>query len=246
MERAIARGMAAGHAPIAVQGAGSYSARESASADSRDQLDFFAGLVCRAIERSLRLYLEHAFGAGEQFVCAAAYGQVEERDQNKYIDTLQKYYSFRASLSPAARAVIDKLLDIPSDEADTGAQADPSTPASEAPRLELSESYTPPKDVQAVAQRALEWIEEGREGDGFTDVGRVRAGQLARGEAVSRDIIERMVDYFSRHDKDQEAPRFNDLDDPSPGRVAWDAWGGTKGKVWAERILRRINNKTED
>ena len=44
--------------------------------------------------------------------------------------------------------------------------------------------HQPPKDVQEAAQRAQRWIEEGRAGKGFTDVGRDRAHQLAQGEAV--------------------------------------------------------------
>jgi hypothetical protein len=97
-------------------------------------------------------------------------------------------------------------------------------------------NYTPPQRVQDTAKRAIKWIEEGKAGGGFTAVGRVRAGQLARGEAVSADTIKRMRSYFSRHTPDKKATGFNQGETgyPSAGRVAWDAWGGDFGQLWAE------------
>lgn len=103
----------------------------------------------------------------------------------------------------------------------------------------LKESFTPPKGVQEAAQRALDWIAEGHAGSGFTDVGRARAAQLARGDAVSRETIGRMASFFARHsvNEDKEGWNFGDDGFPSPGRVAWDAWGGDPGRTWAESIM---------
>jgi hypothetical protein len=102
----------------------------------------------------------------------------------------------------------------------------------------MAETYSPPADVQAAAQRAITWIEEGKAGSGFTAVGRARAGQLARGEAVSADTIKRMRSYFARHANDKQAKGFFRGDDafPTPGRVAWDAWGGDPGERWANSV----------
>lgn len=99
-------------------------------------------------------------------------------------------------------------------------------------------THTPPKGVQEAAQRARRWIEEGKAGDNFTDVGRTRATQLAKGDDVSDDIVKRMRDYFSRHAKDAEAQGFTHGDDgyPSAGRVAWDAWGGDAGRRWVDNL----------
>ena len=104
---------------------------------------------------------------------------------------------------------------------------------------ERQDSYTPPQAVQAAAARALDWIADGLAGDGFTDVGRARAAQLAAGEAVSRETIGRMANYFGRHASDRDAEGFDRGDDgyPSPGRVAWDAWGGDAGRDWASGII---------
>ncbi len=99
----------------------------------------------------------------------------------------------------------------------------------------------PPQDVQQAAQRARRWIEDGKAGKNFTDTGRARARQLSEGEDVSDDVIDRMHDYFARHDVDKDADGFKRGTDgyPSPGRVAWDAWGGDPGKRWAEAERRR-------
>jgi len=101
-------------------------------------------------------------------------------------------------------------------------------------------SYTPSESVRVAAKRAVKWIQEGRAGQGFTDVGRRRAGDLANGNPVSLDVVQRMASYFARHEVDKKAQGFNfgEPGFPTPGRVAWDAWGGDPGKVWAETILR--------
>jgi len=96
-------------------------------------------------------------------------------------------------------------------------------------------TYTPPAGVRNAAKRALEWIAEGKAGSGFTDVGRRRASQLANGEPVSDVTIARMRSYFARHEVDKQATGFSSGEDgyPSPGRVAWDAWGGDAGQTWS-------------
>lgn len=98
---------------------------------------------------------------------------------------------------------------------------------------------TPPKGVQQAAARAVRWIEEGRAGKGFTDVGRDRAHQLANGDDVSEEDLKKMHAYFARHVVDRDASGFtgNTAGFPSPGRVAWDAWGGDAGKRWADRMV---------
>jgi hypothetical protein len=47
-----------------------------------------------------------------------------------------------------------------------------------------------------------------------------------------------MKSYFARHTVDKKATGFNAGEEgyPSPGRVAWDAWGGSAGQAWTNRI----------
>lgn len=110
------------------------------------------------------------------------------------------------------------------------------------------DTYEPPRGVQNAAQRALEWIAEGLAGDGFTDVGRARVSQLANGEPVSRETIGRMANYFGRHASDRNAEGFNAGEDgfPSPGRVAWDAWGGDAGRSWSQGIIDAEDGSSMD
>lgn len=109
------------------------------------------------------------------------------------------------------------------------------------------DSFSPPKSVRDSAQRAIEWIDKGFAGDGFTSVGRNRAGQLARGESVSIETLKRMKSFLSRHKVDGQALGFNrgEKGFPSAGRVSWDAWGGDAGFAWAESMVERHENAME-
>ena len=98
--------------------------------------------------------------------------------------------------------------------------------------------HVPPKGVQKVGSRAVRWIEEGRAGRNFTAVGRHRAHQLADGDALSDADVKKMKAYFARHAVDKKASGFTYGTEgfPSPGRVAWDAWGGDAGERWVRGI----------
>ena len=111
-------------------------------------------------------------------------------------------------------------------------------------KIAEDETFTPPAGVITEGKRALAWIKEGHQGDGFTDVGRARAAQLAAGRPVSLRTIRRMNSFLIRHKKDKEAEGFKPGSKkyPSPGRVSWAAWGGDAGKTWAESIVRRAEN----
>lgn len=108
----------------------------------------------------------------------------------------------------------------------------------EAFRLVEADGYKIPSGVQSAAKRALKWISEGKAGSGFTSTGRRRAQQLASGGSVGRDTVARMKSYFARHAVDKKATGFNagEKGYPSPGRVAWDAWGGDAGRTWVNRV----------
>ena len=108
---------------------------------------------------------------------------------------------------------------------------------------EEKNTFTPPEGVQSAARKALKWIEEGHAGGGFTSVGRGRAHQLANGESVSLSTIKRMHSYFSRHRVDKKG---KDWDKPSPGKVAWYAWGGDAGASWAAGIAGKNDGKKKE
>ena len=111
--------------------------------------------------------------------------------------------------------------------------------------LEKADGYTPPESVRAAARRALRWIEDGFAGDGFTAVGRTRARQLADGATLSPQTIKRMYSYFARHEVDKQGEGFYDSAEPSPGRVAWDAWGGDAGFKWVKSLTERMEKDAD-
>lgn len=98
--------------------------------------------------------------------------------------------------------------------------------------------YKVPAGAISAAKRALKWISEGKAGKGFTSVGRGRARQLAQGGSVGRDTVVKMRAYFARHEVDKKAEGFYGSQEgyPSPGRVAWDAWGGDAGRSWVNGL----------
>ena len=105
--------------------------------------------------------------------------------------------------------------------------------------VDPDESFSPPAGVAVAAKRALEWIAEGLAGDGFTDVGRARAVQLASGEDISGETVNRMISFFARQeDSVKGATGFNSGEEgyPTAGRVAWDAWGGDAGQTWVNGL----------
>ena len=99
------------------------------------------------------------------------------------------------------------------------------------------ESYTDyPKQASENAKIALRWAEENGWGDCGTPVGKIRANQLANGEAISRETIARMAG-FERHRQNSQ----KELGDGC-GRLMWLAWGGDEGVEWAQRKLESLRN----
>jgi hypothetical protein len=97
-----------------------------------------------------------------------------------------------------------------------------------------------PEAAKEAAQTALRWAEENGWGSCGTPVGKARANQLAKGEAISRDTIARMA-AFERHRRWSK----KELGDGC-GRLMWLSWGSDAGIEWAQRKLKEIDNqKTE-
>ena len=108
---------------------------------------------------------------------------------------------------------------------------------------EVPKTFVPPKGVQEEAKRALQWIKDGHAGANFTDVGRARASQLANGEGVSRDTLARMKSFLARHEVDSQGKGYSpgEAGFPSPGRVAYAAWGGSAAKTWVDKLFRQYD-----
>jgi hypothetical protein len=106
-------------------------------------------------------------------------------------------------------------------------------------------TYKPTSGMASAARRALKWKKEGYSGG--TRVGLARANQLANRENLTSSTVMRMHSFFSRHEVDKRATGFNSGEEgfPSPGRVAWDLWGGDGGQTWAKQKRDQIVRERE-
>jgi hypothetical protein len=94
------------------------------------------------------------------------------------------------------------------------------------------ESYSDyPESVKNNAKAVLKWVEENGWGDCGTEVGKIRANQLANGEPISEETIQRMYSYLSRHKVDLESSKSYD---DGCGKLMYDSWGGLTALSWAE------------
>jgi len=99
----------------------------------------------------------------------------------------------------------------------------------------------PTEGMREEARRYRAWKEEGHEGG--TEVAARRASQILSGDELSDETIVTMSAWFARHEVDKEAEGFSPGEDgyPSPGRVAWAAWGGDAGKSWSDKLVESMD-----
>lgn len=105
------------------------------------------------------------------------------------------------------------------------------------------EGYKPTSGMQSAARRAIKLKEQGKAKGAGTAVGWTRAGQLARGEALSLSTVKRMYSFFSRHEVDKKGKDWDNAENPSNGKIMWLAWGGDAGFSWSRKIVEREKNK---
>jgi hypothetical protein len=73
-----------------------------------------------------------------------------------------------------------------------------------------------------------------------TQVGKVRAQQLAKGEPISVETIKRMYSYLSRAEE-----YYNESDMNACGTISYLMWGGKAGLGWSRNKLRELGLLTE-
>ena len=106
-------------------------------------------------------------------------------------------------------------------------------------KLELETYNDYPDAVSNNAKRGIE-LNKKVNNKCATDVGKIRAQQLAQKEKVSTDTIKRMYSYLSR------AEAFYDPSDPEAcGTISYLLWGGKSAKNWAESKINKLNLYTE-
>ena len=102
----------------------------------------------------------------------------------------------------------------------------------------------PTEGMRTEAQRYKDWKADGRPGG--TDVAASRANQILSGKELSPAVAIQMNAWFSRHEVDKQGEGFSSGDSyPSPGRVAWAAWGGDAGQSWSAMKSSAIKKAQE-
>jgi len=104
---------------------------------------------------------------------------------------------------------------------------------------------TPTEGMKSEARRYREWKKDGRPGG--TSVAAGRASQILSGNELSPDTVVTMAAWFARHEVDKKGKGFRPDGEgyPSPGRVAWAAWGGDSGQSWSTMKSKAIKKARE-
>ena len=103
-------------------------------------------------------------------------------------------------------------------------------------KKEELESYSDyPDAVKNNAKRGIE-LNEKVNNKCATDVGKIRAQQLAQGKPISINTIKRMYSYLSRAEE-----YYNEGDTEACGTISYLLWGGKAAKRWAESKLKELD-----
>jgi hypothetical protein len=99
----------------------------------------------------------------------------------------------------------------------------------------MFESYSDyPDGVSNNASRGIE-LNEKVNNKCATQVGKVRAQQLAQKEPISVDTIKRMYSYLSRAEE-----YYDENDNTACGTISYLLWGGLAAKRWSEAKLKEL------
>jgi len=105
-------------------------------------------------------------------------------------------------------------------------------------KLESFSDY--PSGVKNNAKRGIE-LNEKVNNKCATQVGKVRAQQLAQGKPITTETIKRMFSYLSRARED-----YDENDTKACGTISYLLWGGKAGLRWAGSKLKELDLMEED
>jgi len=101
-------------------------------------------------------------------------------------------------------------------------------------KLELESYRDYPDSVSNNAKKGIE-LNDKVNNKCATQVGKVRAQQLAQKQPLSVETIKRMYSYLSRAQE-----YYDEGDTTSCGYISYMLWGGLSGKRWAESKLKEL------
>tara|TARA_R100000329_G_scaffold139109_1_gene120871 strand:+ start:298 stop:1482 length:1185 start_codon:yes stop_codon:yes gene_type:complete len=101
-------------------------------------------------------------------------------------------------------------------------------------RRELEAYSDYPDGVKNNAKRGIE-LNEKVNNKCATQVGKIRAKQLAQGKPISKETIKRMYSYLSRAEE-----YYDEGDSKACGTISYLLWGGKAGLRWSESKLKEL------
>jgi ATP-dependent Clp protease protease subunit len=78
-----------------------------------------------------------------------------------------------------------------------------------------------------------------------TRVGWLRANQIANGEGLSVDTVQRTYSFLSRAETYDQGKYFDEDGNEICGSIMYDAWGGSAMRDWAEAKFKKIEREKE-
>jgi len=104
--------------------------------------------------------------------------------------------------------------------------------------------YRPNKMMQEAARVAIEWNESVPPSQRWgTRTGKIRAQQIAKGEELSGDVIQRMFSFLKRHKRTYDIQRASKK--YGKGYYSYLGWGGPSAIAWAEDKLAKMQRAGE-
>lgn len=138
---------------------------------------------------------------------------------------------------PNDAAIKDELSSIEDEEAEYLLNQVKSILKNEEVDLKTYADY--PDAVKNNAKKGIE-LNEKQDNKCATQVGKVRARQLAQGKGLSKETIKRMYSYLSR-----ASEYYNEKDNEACGTISYLLWGGKAGLRWAESKLKELELSSE-
>lgn len=101
-----------------------------------------------------------------------------------------------------------------------------------------------PDTAKNNAKKALQHKKDNGSSCG-TRVGWIRANQIANGEGLSEDTVQRTYSFLSRAEVYDQGKYFDEDGSELCGSIMYDAWGGSAMRDWAEAKFKKIEREKE-
>jgi len=101
-----------------------------------------------------------------------------------------------------------------------------------------------PDTAKNNAKKALQHKKDNGSSCG-TRVGWLRANQIANGEGLSEDTVQRTYSFLSRAEVYDQGKYFDEDGKELCGSIMYDAWGGSAMRDWAEAKFKKIEREKE-